>query len=220
MAKTYDNADLVLWVDRKIIGGKNSDGNQQGFECDDTRWTSTVLPAINGAWHVAGVDELRIFHYWKETGIDPAYYLTEKLDMSGDNPIHYNDKTPDIPTATTLYNTIETLRATLETEYDAAQTAAKEEEDRRKYFVDNDIPENMSALRAQRDSLLKDTDWLLCSDVPQAAPDTAPAAAKSLDNWKTYRQRLRDLPSQQADPYDYANFTGWPATPFSASFVP
>ena len=43
--------------------------------------------------------------------------------------------------------------------------------------------EPMRLLRVERDRLLAETDWMANSDVTLA------------DNWKTYRQALRDLPS-------------------------
>lgn len=43
--------------------------------------------------------------------------------------------------------------------------------------------EPMRLLRVERDRLLAETDWMANSDVTLA------------DNWKTYRQSLRDLPS-------------------------
>jgi len=43
--------------------------------------------------------------------------------------------------------------------------------------------EPMRLLRVERDRLLADTDWMANSDVTLA------------DNWKTYRQQLRDLPA-------------------------
>ena len=177
MARNFAEADFILWVPRKIIGGRNPDGTQQGFEISDSDWTNTVLPAINGTFHVAGIDELTVLHYWK-----------------ADNPL------------------------------DAEQQAALDKAEREKYFVDNQIPENLGSLRAMRTDLLKDTDWVMLDDVWEAAAGmslaSVPAAAKEKANWKTYRQRLRDLPAQQADPYEYANFTGWPVNPAHADFVP
>ena len=43
--------------------------------------------------------------------------------------------------------------------------------------------EPMRLLRVERDRLLAETDWMASSDLTLA------------DNWKTYRQSLRDLPS-------------------------
>jgi len=51
-------------------------------------------------------------------------------------------------------------------------------------------------IRMQRDFLLKETDWRASSDLTLA------------DAWKTYRQALRDIPTQ-SDPY---NIT-WPTVP-------
>jgi len=51
-------------------------------------------------------------------------------------------------------------------------------------------------IRMQRDFLLKETDWRASSDLTLA------------DAWKTYRQALRDVPTQ-SDPY---NIT-WPTVP-------
>ena len=43
-------------------------------------------------------------------------------------------------------------------------------------------------LRAIRDKLLTETDWMAGSDVTMS------------DAWKTYRQQLRDLPANTSDP--------------------
>ena len=52
-------------------------------------------------------------------------------------------------------------------------------------------------VRQKRDYLLKESDWMACSDV------TMP------DAWKTYRQALRDVPSQGGFP----NSVTWPTKP-------
>ena len=56
-------------------------------------------------------------------------------------------------------------------------------------------------LRSQRDSLLNQSDWTQFSDV----------ALGNKAAWATYRQALRDLPANTADP---AN-PSWPAKPGS-----
>ena len=50
--------------------------------------------------------------------------------------------------------------------------------------------EPMRLLRVERDRLLADTDWMANSDVTLA------------DNWKTYRQQLRDLPASASPKLD------------------
>ena len=52
-------------------------------------------------------------------------------------------------------------------------------------------------IRKERNNLLKESDWMACSDV------TMP------DAWKTYRQSLRDIPSQGGFP----NSVTWPTKP-------
>ena len=59
------------------------------------------------------------------------------------------------------------------------------------------VTQPFEQLRIDRDNLLKETDWMANSDVTMS------------DAWKTYRQALRDLPSNTSDP---ANPT-WPTKP-------
>ena len=52
-------------------------------------------------------------------------------------------------------------------------------------------------VRQERDSLLSETDWMAGSDVTMS------------DAWRTYRQALRDVPSQEGFP----NTVVWPDKP-------
>jgi len=56
-----------------------------------------------------------------------------------------------------------------------------------------------SQVRATRNSLLASTDWTQASDVPQAVKD----------KYTTYRQELRDVPSQTGFPREVT----WPTKP-------
>ena len=56
------------------------------------------------------------------------------------------------------------------------------------------------SLRTQRNQKLADCDWRACSDL--SLPD----------NWKTYRQELRDLPSKYDDTSVQGTIT-WPTEP-------
>ena len=55
----------------------------------------------------------------------------------------------------------------------------------------------MNILRSQRDKLLAETDWMALPDVTMS------------DEWKTYRQELRDVPASNTV---YENVT-WPVKP-------
>ena len=55
-------------------------------------------------------------------------------------------------------------------------------------------------LRLQRNSLLRETDWMANSDLTMS------------DEWKTYRQELRDLPSG-LDTVEKVNNVTWPTKP-------
>ena len=56
----------------------------------------------------------------------------------------------------------------------------------------------MEALRRERTQKLSETDWMLLSDTAQMSED-----------WKAYRQALRDLPSNTSDPENPT----WPTKP-------
>jgi len=76
-------------------------------------------------------------------------------------------------------------------EEEAAEDAAQ------KVFDDAAPERAMAALRQERNAKLAASDWMANSDVTMSDP------------WKTYRQALRDLPANTADP---ANPT-WPEEP-------
>lgn len=59
----------------------------------------------------------------------------------------------------------------------------------------------MSALRSKRNALLNKSDWSQFPDCPLSSSDKTA--------WATYRQELRDLPSNTADPQN----PSWPVCP-------
>ena len=63
-----------------------------------------------------------------------------------------------------------------------------------------DLEASLSELRKLRNNLLFETDWLANSDVTMS------------DEWKTYRQELRDLPSG-LDTVEKVNNVTWPTKP-------
>ena len=58
-------------------------------------------------------------------------------------------------------------------------------------------------MRLQRDTLLRESDWTRLDD--------AAISAEKKAEWATYRQVVRDLPKNTADPETPA----WPISPFS-----
>ena len=63
------------------------------------------------------------------------------------------------------------------------------------------LDEEWVRIRAKRDRLLAETDWMSFSDSPTMSEAN-----------KTYRQKLRDLPSDQSSKKTYADIT-WPTKP-------
>ena len=75
----------------------------------------------------------------------------------------------------------------------------------RKPVVDNRTDEEKAEeIRSQRKSLIKATDWTQMPDSPLSDADKAV--------WQTYRQALRDVPSQATFP----NSVVWPTKPNNA----
>lgn len=63
------------------------------------------------------------------------------------------------------------------------------------------LTEARQSVRSKRDSLISDTDYLLCADYPISAED--------LEAVKAYRQALRDVPQQEGFPFEVV----WPELP-------
>ena len=69
------------------------------------------------------------------------------------------------------------------TEWETANTALSEQEGNL----------TLDDLREWRNALLSETDWTILPDSPLSADKQA--------EWKTYRQKLRDLPANTSEPY-------------------
>ena len=64
-------------------------------------------------------------------------------------------------------------------------------------WADGAAAREMTSIREHRDGLLTETDWMALGDVTMS------------DAWKTYRQKLRDIPASNTT---YADVT-WPTKP-------
>ena len=76
-----------------------------------------------------------------------------------------------------------------------AEEAARDAQE--KAWADGAAARAWEALRQKRNAKLAKTDWMANSDVTMS------------DEWKTYRQALRDLPASGSDPDDLS----WPTEP-------
>ena len=70
----------------------------------------------------------------------------------------------------------------------------QEDEDSYRLRIDTQASEN---IRNTRNSLISNSDWMGCSDVVMS------------DEWKEYRQELRDIPTQEGFPHNVE----WPEEP-------
>ena len=68
----------------------------------------------------------------------------------------------------------------------------------------HDLAEEWKQIRAERNRLLAETDWVVIKARENGGQ--VPAA------WKTYRVALRDIPSEQSDATKYSEIT-WPTQP-------
>ncbi len=79
--------------------------------------------------------------------------------------------------------------------FTSEEEAARDAEE--KAWEDGETDRNWEALRSERNAKLAASDWMANSDVTMS------------DAWKSYRQSLRDLTSNTADPSDVT----WPTAP-------
>ena len=201
-----------------MLGSFNSGVQDvQCFYVTDDEWDNTVLPAINDI-NVPGVDDMNILWYWTPaTGSgELPYYLIEKTDRTGQFPNNYNH-TPDTggPVTANITAIVDALYPLFEAKRDewiAQQAEAAAAAAAQAAYVETMVPANMTTLRADRDIRLTNCDWTQLPDCQLSDEEKA--------KWATYRQRLRDFPSTFSDPYSPADWTDWPVTPESSSFVP
>ena len=89
------------------------------------------------------------------------------------------------------YHNINGNRVQFTTEEETARDAEEKE------WADGASVREMEMIRNRRDNLLTETDWMANSDVTMS------------DEWKTYRQELRDIPASNTV---YEDVT-WPPKP-------
>ena len=134
----------------------------------------------------------------KSTGTIQELFPNTSFTVAGPNA--------DFLTANNVVELIETLTFTTPTQKLSTVDAYVEGGKAYNVKVESTTSDEQTALinqqwaniRFERDRKLKDTDWRASSDLTLS------------DAWKTYRQALRDVPTQ-SDPYNIA----WPTEPSS-----
>lgn len=215
MARDFAKAAVVINNIQKVIGTYHAPFGTTLFFDIGEEYNTLVAPLLVGIWDVPGVDQCEMIYYWTSTDdgdgiISPSFYITENTELSEEIPRNYN-KTPlnGGPSAAEgdkIYNALRTRLEELTAERIAADAAAVVEQfDAHRYLTEG-VPENMKTLKHARHTRLIDCDWTQMADSPLTDEKKA--------EWAAYRTLLRDLPAAQTDdPYDPANFTGWPTKP-------
>ena len=129
-------------------------------------------------------------------GIDPVFE-TPKPDTTGDYKVVVRDGAEQDANNNWVQAWVERDMFSDTTE-DGVTTTKAEHEAAYQAQVDADAAERV---RSERNQKLKDTDWMGMSDVTMSA------------DWATYRQALRDVPSQAGFP----NTITWPTEPGAQS---
>ena len=135
----------------------------------------------------------------KNTGTIQELFPNTSFTTAGPNT--------DFLTANNVVELIETLTFTTPTQKLSSVDAYVEGGKAYNVKVENTTTDEQTALinqqweniRFERDEKLKDTDWRASSDLTLS------------DDWKNYRNELRQIPQTQTDPY---NIT-WPTEPSS-----
>ena len=125
-------------------------------------------------------------------GIDPVLE-TPKPDTTGDYKVVVRDGAEQDSNGNWVQKWVERDMFSDTTE-DGVTTTKAEHEAAYQARLDAEAAANV---RSQRDQKLKDTDWMGLSDVTMST------------EWATYRQALRDIPSQAGFPHTIT----WPTEP-------
>ena len=125
-------------------------------------------------------------------GIDPVFE-TPKPDTTGDYKVVVRDGAEQDANSNWVQKWVERDMFSDTTE-DGVTTTKAEHETAYQARLDTEAAERV---RSERDQKLKDTDWMGMSDVTMSA------------DWATYRQALRDVPSQEGFPHNII----WPTEP-------
>lgn len=125
-------------------------------------------------------------------GIDPVF-PTPKPDTTGDYKVVVRDGVEQDANNNWVQKWVERDMFS-DTEEDGVTTTKAEHEAAYQARLDADAADSV---RAERETKLKESDWMALSDVTMTA------------EWSTYRQALRDVPEQEGFPHTVT----WPTEP-------
>ena len=165
---------------------------------DDDYWTSNIVPILYPLWD-SDKDKLELFVQYKDGSTKMNKTKYQRNQKTGEYKwVSYQFDTSPFPTEVNdLYNRIVDkwieYRQGQENDLERALEAS---------FSQSTIL-NWTKVSLIRNFLLMDSDWTQLGDAPISAEDKA--------KWVTYRQKLRDIPQDQAT--IAANSVVFPITP-------
>ena len=134
----------------------------------------------------------------------PDYSGEDYEIVETDSPLSYESTDEDGNTRTISFNQSGHITSDLEsTHYHLTWNGSEIVKDDTAKAA-HDLAEEWKQIRAQRNRLLAETDWVVIKARENGGQ--VPAA------WKTYRVALRDLPAEQSDKTKYSEIT-WPTQP-------
>tara|TARA_Y100000361_G_scaffold69963_2_gene61805 strand:- start:51087 stop:51731 length:645 start_codon:yes stop_codon:yes gene_type:complete len=213
MARDFNDAYVILWVDLKRIARGHADGVIT-HDIEESEWNSVIMPAITGSWHIPDVDQLNRLYFWE----NPDSYAVEKTDYTGVLPRHYNESKPESlseakKVAKVARDLVDKYQKAKEDEDEAvAKQIAQETADLEAFSLKYaGVPMSIAEVRSERKLKLKRCDWTQLPDCQLSDEDKA--------KWRSYRQQLRDFPSLLDDPYNPDTWPGFPVSPDDPNFV-
>ena len=166
-------------------------------------WLATVTSGDPPVYDFSGEDYeiVEIYSRSYESTDDEGNSITIQAD-----PLSYESTDEDGNTRTISFNESGHITSDSEgTYYHLKWDATKKEIVKDDTAKDaHDLAEEWKRIRAERNRLLAETDWVVIKARENGG--TVPAA------WKTYRVALRDIPAEQSDKTKYSEIT-WPTKP-------
>ena len=167
---------------------------------DDDYWTSDIVPILYPLWD-SDKDKLELFVQYKDNTVKMNKTKYQRNQKTG--AYKWVSYQFDLAPFTTEVNDLYTRIVEKWTEYRVGQENDLEKALAARYAKDNIL--NWAKLRLIRNFLLLDSDWSQLGDAPLTDAEKA--------KWVTYRQKLRDVPTDNSEAAEPATVV-FPVTPF------